>query len=193
MMVFGLSVQAQMQFGIRAGISSTLCKLGNLNDQSYKLEYNRGDFGYHAGVISKLKISRLFIQPELIFSVSKSDIAFTDLGNPKQLGRQTFNSLDLPVMVGVKFGPLKIEVGPEASWIINSKSTLLDDNHVTMDLNTIIFGYQAGLGVELGSLVIDAKYEGEFSKLGTGMNVGNSHVAFDQTMSGIVVSLGYLF
>lgn len=193
--VFGLPTQAQMKFGIRAGVSSTICKLGNFNDPNYQLEYNRGDFGYHAGLISQLKISRLFIQPELIFSISKSDIAFTVLnsGNPEQLGRQSFYSLDLPVIAGVKLGAFKIELGPEASWIISSKSTVLDQNNVSMNLNPIVFGYQAGLGVELGDLLIDAKYEGEFGKLGTGMKVGISSVSFNQTMSGIVVSMGYLF
>jgi hypothetical protein len=194
-LLYSLSIQAQMKFGIRAGISSTLVKLENFNSLNYKLEYNRGDFGYHAGVISQLKITKLFIQPELLFSVTKADVAFSDFstGSPKQLGRQNFYSLDLPVIAGVKLGAFKIEIGPEASWIINSKSAMMNDNHIDLNLNTITFGYQAGIGVELESLIIDAKYQGALSDLGTGMNVGNSSVKFTQRMSEIIVSMGYLF
>jgi hypothetical protein len=194
---FTISVQAEIQFGLRAGISSTTVNIKNFNNPNYKLEYNKGDFGYHFGGIAQYKLSLLFIQPELLYTISKTDVAFTDVNganNTKQLGRQVFNSIDLPVMVGLKLRVFKFQVGPVVTWMINSKSAMLESNNVSPTLNSFIFGYQAGLGVQLSSLLLDAKYEANLSSLGTGMEIGGTtHVKFDQMMSGFKISIGYLF
>jgi hypothetical protein len=192
-MTLSLSARAQMSYGLRVGISSSNIKLENSSSADYKIDYSRGDIGYHFGVIAKLKIVKFFVQPELLFSTAKVDMSYTGSDDSTRLGRQVFNSLDLPIMVGIKLSAFKLEVGPVGTLLLSTKSSLLDEQNVDQDLNNMTIGYQAGIGVELGGLIIDAKYQGNLSKLGTGMDIGNTTVNFDQRMNQWIVSVGYLF
>jgi hypothetical protein len=186
---------AQLKIGLRAGISSSNVKLKNYTSTQYELEYKKGNYGYHFGVIAQLKIKKFYLQPELLFTTAKSDIAYKDLVNPSnsQIGRQNFNKIDIPVILGYKIAIFKLQAGPVATFMLYSKSDLLKEKNITQDYKGATFGYQAGVGVELSSLLIDFKYEGNLSKLGSGMNVNGTNVNFDQRMSQLIFSLGFLF
>jgi hypothetical protein len=189
------SVQAKINIGIRAGISSSTVKLKDYNNPDFRLGYKSGDLGYHFGVIGQVKVLKFFVQPELLFSVAKTAVTYKDTGPNAtlQYGKQAFYKLDLPIMVGIKLRALKLQVGPVATWQISSKSTLLDKYNINPDLKAATIGYQAGIGLELGSLLLDVKYEGSLSKLGAGMNIGGNQVNFDQRMSAWIGSIGYFF
>jgi hypothetical protein len=187
-----ININAQLKWGIRAGVSSSDIKLENVDNTNYKLEYNKGNYGWHAGLMGQLKILKLFVQPELLFSTANVDVSYTD-PDSTSYGSQKFNKIDLPVMVGIKLAIFKFEVGPVGTYIINSKSKLLDEKKVNQDISGATFGYQAGIGVELTNLLIDFKYEGNLSKLGSGMTISGQQVNFDQRMSQLIFSIGYLF
>jgi hypothetical protein len=189
-----VSTQAQISWGLRGGINSSNMNT-NITSSSYDLEYNKGDFGWHAGVIGQLKVLKFFVQPELLFSTSKFDLKYTDKNNSSNngLGSQTIRKLDLPVMVGFKLAIFKLQVGPVATLVLNSTSDLLDENNIDQNLNSFTIGYQAGIGVELNALLLDFKYESNLSFLGDGMVIGGDEVQFDQRMSQVVFSIGYLF
>jgi hypothetical protein len=191
------TLNAQIKFGLRAGLSSSNIKLKDYTASGYKLEYNKGQYGYHFGVISRIKILKLFVQPEVLFSTSKTDILYIDLKDPQKpvrtYGRQNFNKIDIPVMVGFKVAIFKLEVGPVATFMLNTKSDLLDEKKVEQNMKGATVGYQAGIGVELSSLLLDFKYEGNLSKLGSSMEKDGTTINFDQRMSQFLFSIGYLF
>ena len=190
-----VTLNAQFKIGIRAGISSSDIKLKNYKTDQYELEYSKGNYGYHFGIISQLKIAKLYLQPELLFSTAKSDIAYKDLLDPKnnKIGRQNFNKIDIPVIVGFKVAIFKLQAGPVATFILNTKSDLLKEKKIEQNLKGATIGYQAGIGVELSSLLLDVKYEGNLSKLGSSMERNGTKVNFDQRMSQFLFSIGYLF
>lgn len=189
--------QAQLKFGIRGGISSSSIKLKEFDSPDYKLDYKSSQVGFHFGVVGQLKLGMFVLQPELLFSTVRTDLAYTDLNsitNPgEQIGKQSFNKLDLPIIAGVKFGPLKLQAGPVASVVLNSKSDLLEENGVKQAYKGMTIGYQAGLGLELGSLLLDVKYEGSLSKFGDGITIGGESFNFDQRINQLILSLGFLF
>jgi hypothetical protein len=190
---FNLTTDAQIKWGIRAGISSSNMKLDKISNNGYTLEYNKGNYGWHAGLIGKIKVLKLFVQPELLYSTSNVDISYSSSGSNKEYGSQKFQKIDLPVMVGFKVAIFKLQVGPVGTLMLNSKSKLLDKNNVDQNVQGATIGFQAGIGVELTSLLLDFKYEGNLSKLGSGMNVDGTNVNFDQRMHQFIFSVGYLF
>jgi hypothetical protein len=189
-----LSIQAQLSWGIRGGVSSSNMN-SDFSNSRYEIIYDKGDYGWHAGLIGQLKIAKLFIQPELLFSTSKLDLAYKDKNNSSKNGldHQKFRKLDVPVMVGFKIAIFKLQVGPIATWLLSSKSDLLDKNNIDQNLNSFTIGYQAGIGLELNTLLLDFKYESNLSTMGDGMNIGGTDVKFDQRMNQLVFSIGYLF
>ena len=192
LMVFPL--QGQLSFGIRGGFNNSNVKLSDYSTSSFEIDYGKANYGYHFGVMGQLKLLGAFIQPELLFTTTKNSLAFKDhLRNMTTYGDVRYHRLDLPVMLGVKFGPLKLQAGPIASVLLNSKSDVLKQAGVQQNLNSATVGFQAGIGLELSSLLLDLKYEGNLSKLGDGMVINGTTVNFDQRVNQIILSIGYLF
>ncbi|MBA7518175.1 hypothetical protein ES705_10242 [subsurface metagenome] len=189
-----IPTQAQIKFGIRGGINSSNVKLEGFDNPDYRLDYKSSQVGFHFGVISQIKFAMVFVQPELLFTTARTDISLYDVADDiKTIGKQSFNKLDLPIMAGVKLGPLKLQAGPVASVILNSKSDLLEENGIELAYKGLTIGYQAGIGLELGSLLLDVKYEGNLSKLGDGVTIGGEDFNFDQRLNQIIFSIGFLF
>lgn len=192
-LLFWSTTQAQIKFGIRAGLNSSRVKLNEFDNTDYTLDYKSSKVGFHVGGIAQLKMGMIVIQPELLFTLAKTDVSLYDIANDSTaIGRQSFNKIDLPIIFGIKFGPLKLQVGPVASIILKSKSDLLDDHNINYSMKGATFGYQAGIGLELGSLLLDVKYEGSLSKLGDGITIAGQQFNFDQRLNQIILSIGYL-
>jgi hypothetical protein len=183
---------AQIKFGIRGGINSSRITLTDFNTPLYDIQYRKGDLGYHFGVMSQIKLLGVFIQPELLFTTAKNDVKYTS-STVDEFGKQKFYKLDLPVIAGYKLGPLKLQAGPVGTFLIKSKSDLLDKYNIEETYKGATFGFQAGVGLELSSLLIDVKYEGNLSRLGDGVEIAGQQFNFDQRMHQWIFSIGFLF
>ena len=139
--------QKDSGFGIKGGVNYN----GNGNyfesvgDAASEPDKN---IGYHVGVFGKIKISRLYIRPELIYTMTKSDYN----GDPFDMSK-----IDLPVLVGVKVvGPLHIFAGPAFQYILESEFDGISIDNIENDFSV---GAHIGAGVNLGKLGIDLRYE----------------------------------
>ena len=187
-----MPLQAQLSFGVRGGFNTSKVKLSDNIINGYELDYDKGNYGYHFGVIGQLKVLALFVQPELLFTTTKSSLKVIYQGKASY-GDQNFYKLDLPVIVGVKLGPLKLQAGPVASTPLGTKSKVLDQVGLSQRLKGATVGFQAGAGLQLSKLLLDVKYEGNLSKLGDGMIINGQQINFDQRVSQVILSIGYLF
>ncbi|TAE29656.1 MAG: PorT family protein [Cytophagales bacterium] len=142
----------------------------------------------------------LYIQPEVLYSTKASsfDIIRTENG---QTQTQTVNvsttSFDVPVLLGLKGGPIRVVAGPVVSFRIADNQQFRDalQQYTTGSLNDAwakaYYGYQIGGGLDLGRLGIDVRREGSFSdiaavKLGT-----DNQAQFNQKLRSWQVTLAY--
>jgi hypothetical protein len=186
---------SQLKVGLKAGLSTTTLTMEDLktinsSTTSYTVEKLKGaNFGFHGGLFLRLSVSKLFVQPELLFSSTSNEYTVTDLATPTvdEIVKQTFNKLNIPVMVGLKVGPLRLGAGPAASMLIGSPKELIDDPDLDAMYSKMSFGYQAGLGLDiLNKLTFDVRYEGSLkkyqnqieNKLGTKVNLDDRPNAF---------------
>jgi hypothetical protein len=193
-------VQAQLfKLGIRGGVSSSTVMINDEiiipSGSSYSLKSYDPLVGFHAGLVSRITIKKIFIQPELLFSSSGGQVKVSDLTNKTfTLREQKFNRIDIPVLAGVKTGRLRLEAGPVASFSLSEKSNLFETSGYKEDFNKATIGYQAGIGFDLfKKLAFDLKYEGSLSKLGNGLTVGTTTYPYDTRTSQWIVSLGFFF
>lgn len=77
--------------------------------------------------------------------------------------------------------------GPIASININSEIKNSIETVENVDYNSATFGYQAGLGVDIGNLSADVKYEGGLSKITD--NIGSYDT--DNRINQWVLSVGF--
>jgi hypothetical protein len=186
--------QGLFSWGLRGGLSSSVLQVSESFDVSgTSVKYTKGDaiLGWHAGVFTRFKLSLLYIQPELLISQSGGGINIDSAGTVTQ-GTLTFNNLDIPVMVGVRFAKiLRVNAGPVFSFMLSNK---MSDNMSGWDqkYKSGTIGYQAGIGADLSRLLIDLKYQGSLSKLGDSVTIPGTSQSFNTDMknSQIILSLG---
>jgi hypothetical protein len=189
------------QFGIKAGIGYSRLKIEDLNIHSgsdaWDLATGDGVVAYHVGVTTRIKIAMLYIQPELYFNDGGGSLTAIQTGGIEKVLNIDLKSLDLPIMLGAKFGPLRINVGPVGSYVFNDGSISLEMDGIEQDYtvftNSMTWGFQAGLGVDLSKISLDTRYEGSLSKLGDSFTVGSTNFNLDARPSQWVFSLGFWF
>jgi len=186
-------VISQIRIGIRAGVYSTRIKADDFRSGGKLIRFDgESKMGYHLGVVTQWEYHHVFLQPELLFCSIRNDI-YIDGSGDEELTELELNKIDLPVMLGYKWGTFKIEAGPVASILINDKSELNDLTGYDLLLKRATIGYQAGFGFDVSQLSLDFKYEGSLSGLGDGIEVGNEVYEFDARASQLIFSIGLFF
>lgn len=203
--VVGTANAQFLKFGIKGGLTSSNVKFDKTTFTSGANTFiaKQGDakYGMQFGLFARVKILALFIQPELLFSHSQSEVIINDVtANQVYTEAQKFNKIDIPVIVGWKFGPARIGLGPVASFMLSEKDGLKDKlsqlsaETTKNNFKNATFGYQVGAGLDiLGKISLDIRYEGNLSKLGSGITLGNTNYKFDQRNPQWIFSVGVFF
>lgn len=197
-----IAIPAFPQFlkaGIKAGVSSNTISMNKIQLNGavpYTVEaLSTASYGFHGGLFLRLKISILYVQPEILFATSKNNYKVTNVttGTAKEVGQQ-LNNLSIPVMVGVKFGAIRINAGPAGSISISSPKALIDDPNYKDLYNKMSIGYQAGLGLDLlKKLTIDMRYEGSLKKYQNQIQNAGVKIPLDNRPNAFLMSIGLMF
>ncbi len=194
-LVFGLEYAHGQFFSIgpKAGISSSSVQI---NDDFDGVTYSGGDakLGFHMGLYTRLKIPifGLYVQPEALYVSSGGKVNIDD-GVSVDVSDVHFSKFDVPVMLGIRIAKvLRLYVGPNFSFLINATSkTDGDKTDISASFNSSTVGYQAGLGLDMGRLGVDLKYEGNLSAFGEEIIIGNRSFSTDVRNTQLILSLGW--
>ena len=180
LLLFVSFTQAQVNFGIKAGYNSSLGMndLGSVTNGTYNLKSVNADLsnGFQAGVFFRLGFSKLYFQPELLYSMGKKDysISMNDASNTF-IG--AFNksvkisAIDVPLLLGYKLLDLKLVnlrvfAGPKLRFNAGSSldfSTSPTSNFsasvLQKDIKAAQLGLEAGFGVDVLMLSLDLRYQ----------------------------------
>lgn len=180
---------SQIKFGVRGGLNFNNVKMIRQPEDVY-ITYDNG-VGMHFGVTSQIELLGLFVQPELLFSTVTNDVTLNGLSTNglDELGKQRFNKVDLPILAGIKINKLKLGAGPVFTKIVGTKSDILDEEV----RKSATVGYQLGAGLDFDKFNIELRYEGNLSKWGTGVKIGNSVYDFDTRMSQVILTTAFYF
>jgi hypothetical protein len=194
---------SQLKVGLKAGLSTTTLKMEDVKTitsgtYQYTVEKLEGaNYGFHGGLFLRLNISKLFLQPEILFSSTSNEYTVKNLSTatPDDVVKQQFNKLSIPVMVGLKLGPLRLDAGPAASVAIGSPKQLINDPSLKTLYAKTSFGYQAGVGLDiLNILTLDVRYEGSLKKYQNKIeNALGTTVSLDDRPNAFLFSVGLMF
>ena len=196
----------QIDFGLKAGINTGWIRMDDIvviedGVEEYSLEgVSNLSVGFHGGMMLRISLFKAYLQPEIYFSSTGGDVIIKDIyeTNPdrtKWTERLKFGRIDIPVMIGYKAGPVRLQLGPVASILISEKADLLDFGEFKEHYKTATFGYQAGIGFDIiNKITFDLRYEGNLSKLGDSIDIGGGNsINLDTRVSQLVLSVGVLF
>jgi Outer membrane protein beta-barrel domain len=199
-----IPVFSQINFGLKAGVSTTSLSMPTIKTitsgtTSFTVDgITTAKYGFHGGVFIRATLFGFFVQPEFLFSTRTNEYTIIDKNNPLPSGtyvaKQSFNKLDIPVMLGLKLGPLRINAGPTGSLLINSPKALISNPDFKNNYTRMTFGYQAGLGFDLLFLTFDLRYEGSLQKYQNQIqNLAGTKYNLDDRPNAFLLSVGIKF
>ena len=188
--------------GIKGGLNYSKLNFDDIqnvtsNGDEYNLMTDESFQGFHIGLMSRLNIRNFFIQPELYFNTAGSKVLIREIqaGADQEFVRQIkYNKIDLPVLAGIKIGPIHVNAGPVATVTLSKDSEL---SEVIPELETLSksasIGFQAGVGVDLfDTFTLDYRYEGGLTKWGDKISVGGNDYNFDSRVVMHLLSIGIM-
>ena len=196
---------SQIKFGLKAGVSTTSLSMPTIKTissgtTSFTVDaLTAAKYGFHGGAFVRLTLFGVYIQPELLFSTRSNEYTVINTTNQSApvsfVVKQTFNKLDIPVMLGLKLGPIRLNAGPAASLLINSPKDLISDPDYKSRYSRMTIGYQAGLGFDLLSiLTFDLRYEGSLKKYQNQIqNKVGTKYNLDDRPNAFLFSVGLMF
>ena len=141
--------------------------------------------GYHLGLFARINLPIIFLQPEVLYTNTGGSFSNNSFNYDVN-----FDRLDIPVMVGMKLGGLfRFQAGPVASYVLNSDMVARNGTRsgIVPPKEDFTFGYQAGVGIDIGNFLLDLKYEGALTN-----SINNfAQVPTDQRQNQLIVSMGF--
>lgn len=172
----GLSAKAQIfTIGPKLGISNTTL---SIKDNVGEYESGEAKYSYHGGLFARVKITGFYIQPEIYFNSINGEYVDPDRPAGEQEVKFNQNKIDMPILVGWKMGPFRVNAGPVASFNLDEvDASNTNTSNAVSEYKNAVFAYQAGIGLDISKLIIDLRYEGNLSNQAIiGNNEGNVRV-----------------
>jgi hypothetical protein len=196
--VLGLAftATAQLKVGIKAGMSTYDIDPAEVDVSDLNIAIGEANYNFHFGGFVRGQIGALYIQPEVLWNSNSVDFRVDDFGDgfTKKVFKESYNYIDVPVLVGLKLGPLRVNTGPVGHIFMNSKSDFnggVDDFDARFKEFTM--GWQAGVGLDIWKFMVDLKYEGNFSDFGEHITIAGQPVEFNEKPKRLMLTLGMSF
>lgn len=123
--------QAKLEIGLKGGLNSSTADVSNSNITI------DSESTFHGGVYGLIKLTKLGIQPEILYSPQKNSI-----DNGTSINEQTKVYLDIPVMVKLYLAAgLNLQAGPQFSILtsVDSAAGTTKDDFKNSDM-AVAFG-----------------------------------------------------
>lgn len=179
----GLSAfsQAQVAIGIKGGLN-----FANLNVNSVGAAYDNRT-GYHAGAFVLVKLGKIGIQPEILFSKQGSTVSFSGVDL-----KSSYDYVNIPVIFKLyTVAGINLQVGPQIGFLAGGdQEAFVNQVKTSVNVKDYIksndFSLALGLGWDLPfGLTVDGRYN-----LGLSNN-NNSSASGDIKNQVIQISVGY--
>ncbi len=207
-------------FGLKGGVNLSRLSMGDFLTTRYDahgnpyLKYDGKEVrdnlnesiesrtGWVGGVFFRFG-KTIHLQPEVLVSTKGGRFDIVEHDTEEAVRREVdvrYSSIDVPVLLGLKLGPLRVNGGPMASFRIGENQKLKDafryytsqsfDDAVAKS----VLGYQFGGGLDLFGLNIDVRKEGSFTEVAAfQVSQGGETSTVRQKLSSWQVTLGIKF
>jgi hypothetical protein len=162
-----LSAKAQLlpsvSFGVKAGAN-----LSSFSTQNTLSSDNRA--GYLAGFWARVGAGGIHFQPELYYT--SKNVEFKDGNGVTNTAK--FKSVDLPLLIGTKFGALgtgvRFNTGPLISFVTGKDQSVGEafGNATRLRYKDQNYAWQFGAGLDVQRVSFDLRYELGLNKIDSG-------------------------
>jgi hypothetical protein len=157
--------QAQLALGLKAGPN-----FANINTEASASENYNNRTGFHGGAFLLVKVTKIGIQPEVIFSQQGSTVEINN-----ENFESNFSYVNIPVIVKLYLAAgINLQAGPQFGFVTSAKTPIQDQlnpntytvKDVKDKMNSSDITAALGLGWDLPfGLTVDARYNIGLSKI----------------------------
>ena len=198
MAIFAFSASAQIMgpinFGIKAGVITDNIEILKGNKIGEGL-MSDATLGWQVGLVSRVNLPMFHIQPEILFNMHRYDLeSNADGGNISQ-AEVKLNTVDVPIMLGLRLLMLRFQAGPVFNLMTETKVKNNRGESYFVDIDRPSVSFAAGVGVDIWKFNIDARYNGNFSKVRQDIQIGQDgdNYNYRSKFNNWTSSLGYMF
>ena len=178
-----------LQFGVHGGLTSNASFEKATEDVTSTVQ---AASSYYAGLALRVNVPILpiYIQPELDYMWNN----YTNEALGEEMSKATFNTMRAPVLVGIGLGgnafKIRANAGPVFDFgaVGDNNFAGWDEFGATFEESTI--SWTAGVGIDLGKLNVDFRYNGEFEDQNVDFENALDKMGKQSTWS---ISLGLMF
>lgn len=160
-----VSTQAQIlptfKLGVKGGLNFT-----KLTSED-KVFNSDNAAGFLAGIWGRVGIAGFHVQPELYYTTKNAHLKTS--GADSDEADVKFSNIDLPILLGTKFGlgPIgaRVQVGPIFSFVVDKNESNLPV--AVDDFKDSMTGLVGGLGVDIKKISVDLRYEYGLTNIST--------------------------
>ncbi|MEG1546209.1 MAG: porin family protein [Bacteroides sp.] len=209
-----------VNFGMKGGFNSTMYFVDQFKIQDVTIEKIQNNYkvGYSGTIFLRINMKRNFIQPELSYNVSKSEIAFDKKGTQHPDIKpdyatisSTIRMVEFPLLYGYNFiknGPygMNFLIGPKLKYIWQQKSELDFENFDQEGIHEKLYPFNIsgviGLSVNISNVFFDFRYEVGLHNISKYVVYDNlnaegqeriSNIIFHRRSNALSFSLGFIF
>lgn len=195
------TVQGQVRLGFKGGMTTTSLETAQVNvpdgsgNPLLALDVDQARFGIQAGLLLQVPMGKkVLLQPEVLFNSTRVDFAVEDFssGSGAELFSEKYQYVDLGLMLNYRVGPLRLAAGPVGHLYVNSTSDLLAFSDYEQRFETMTYGYQVGTGLDIWNIMLDFRYEGNFTRFGDHIYFDGQRYAFDEAPARLIFTLSLL-
>lgn len=176
LLIFSLFIFAGSSFAQKIPFFSVGPKVGTNHTNFLSKEHTfgkEGIQGYQAGAFLRLGMFKTYIQPEAYYKFKSTTFDINENssgGSTNVSGQFKFHNIDVPLLIGRKIIDAKVfnlraYAGPMVSFLLKDENSTKNYNPENYDFNNKIWGGQAGIGVDIGNLTFDVRYQSKLSKI----------------------------
>ncbi len=193
-----LYAQKNFQFGPRVSLASSSIQatdLTNPNTQELVLAFKESNSSVQLGAFARVKLLGIYAQPEVL--IGSTSIVYTQESpgantEPAIRTEKAFN-VNMPLMFGMKLGPIRLQGGPVYSFVFGEKSDLLDLDGYQRQFDKKDFDVRLGAGVDLGPVILDLTYQLPLSATQNLVTIDGFDYQIANPKGHLVGSLGFAF
>jgi len=177
----------KIDFGIKGGLifNNDNGKISTV-EKVFK-DHGKGSAGFQAGILSRISLTGMYIQPELLYS-QFSNKYYTETTDFKI----TKKRIDIPVNFGKKILNIAhIQAGPVFSYYLEDGISLKNATDIKQDDFNV--GLQIGAGARISKLLFDLRYEYGFGKTASKFISRETSFSTESTPRLLNISVAYLF
>ncbi len=191
------NTSAQIELGLRFGISSTNLDVGDIifDNKDTDIKLADAKWGHHLGVYTRIKMLSFYMEPALIFNSSQTNYSVNNYSEDPiaTVTEESYLDLNIPILIGTKMGPFRLAAGPVAHVSLDKGSQLFNFDQYGEKTKETSYGYQLGLGLDIWSFRFDLNYENNLGDRSEKVEIFGAEFTNNTNKSRWIASVGIKF